>query len=113
MSSKLDKLRSGGVFGAVRNESVNVTLWFIPNERDCYEMSSVGSITICNSVSRKRIDRRYKWDVLVDGKTVGDIALGEEKTFELDAGQHSVQVKRDPDLSSELLEVVLDQNRPI
>jgi hypothetical protein len=34
-----------------------------------------------------------KWEVLVDGKVVGDVAIDEDKTFELDAGQHSVQVK--------------------
>lgn len=75
-------------------------------------MSSVGSITIRCITARKRVSPDPDWDVLVDGKKIGDLALG-EKTFELDAGQHSVQVKYRLLFPSETLHVMLDQNHPI
>jgi hypothetical protein len=52
----------------------------------------VPSITLERS-GEARNDRLAKWRVLIDGESGGRIASGERKSFELQPGRHSVQLK--------------------
>ncbi len=54
-------------------------------------MSDVGTVKInrkSNFVSSVR-----KWDMLLDGKKIGNIANGKELSFEVAPGRHTIQVK--------------------
>lgn len=54
-----------------------------------------------------------KLDVLADGKKIGNIANGKEESFELPAGQHTVQVKLGLGSRSESIDVEILPNSSI
>lgn len=48
--------------------------------------------TICIHRKSAMTDAQVAYDVLVDGFRVGDIGVGEQRTFEIDEGAHDLQV---------------------
>lgn len=57
-------------------------------------------------LSDQRVDRHRAYKILVDGQKVGHISSGETKVFEVQPGEHEVQLKIDW-CSSDTLEVDL------